>query len=299
MARASRWPLLLLLLAALLGCEAAKGRRKKKESKPSEKKPDFKLSSSSFAHGGEFPTDNRADEDNVNPALSWSGAPKNTESFVLIVDSEGPETGSNGRKTHWIVYDIPKEVDQIRDELSGADASDVGRLGFKEDAGQAPVVVDPMGAIDGWVDPEIERMQQMIHGALDASFKEENRAKEGVVSHRYSCRRTLMEFRLAQRKSLLCTCPIVGTTSFGGTRYHGPSIDGTMCIFKLYALSTRLQLPSGASREEIMKAMKGKVLGARLAMFLGIEWHWLGYHHYSLCPCTFASGKTTLSAKVA
>uniref|UniRef100_A0A7S3TWR6 YbhB/YbcL family Raf kinase inhibitor-like protein n=1 Tax=Strombidinopsis acuminata TaxID=141414 RepID=A0A7S3TWR6_9SPIT len=201
-----------------------------KESKPSEKKPDFKLSSSSFAHGGEFPTDNRADEDNVNPALSWSGAPKNTESFVLIVDSEGPETGSNGRKTHWIVYDIPKEVDQIRDELSGADASDVGRLGFKEDAGQAPVVVDPMGAIDGWVDPEIERMQQMIHGALDASFKEENRAKEG-------------------------------TTSFGGTRYHGPSIDGTMCIFKLYALSTRLQLPSGASREEIMKAMKGKVLG--------------------------------------
>ena len=56
------------------------------------------------------------------------------------------------------------------------------KLGMKEDAGQAPVVVDPMGQIDGWVDPEIEAMQKMIHGALDASFEERNRAKEGSRS---------------------------------------------------------------------------------------------------------------------
>ena len=61
-------------------------------------------------------------------------------------------------------------MSELRDELSGDGASDVARLGMKEDAGQAPVVVDPMGQIDGWVDPEIEAMQKMIHGALDASF---------------------------------------------------------------------------------------------------------------------------------
>lgn len=40
--------------------------------------------------------------------------------------------------------------------------------------------MDPMGSIDGWVDPEIEAMQNMIHGAIDASFEDRNRAKEGV-----------------------------------------------------------------------------------------------------------------------
>ena len=39
-----------------------------------------------------------------------------------------------------------------------------------------------MGSIDGWVDPEIEAMQNMIHGALDASFEDRNRAKEGPAA---------------------------------------------------------------------------------------------------------------------
>ena len=50
-----------------------------------------------------------------------------------------------------------------------------------------------------------------------------------------------------------------GATSFGGNYYRGPSKDGTV-TFKLYALSGRLELPRGASKEEVVKAMKGKVL---------------------------------------
>jgi phosphatidylethanolamine-binding protein (PEBP) family uncharacterized protein len=207
--------------------------------------PDFKLTSI-FTDGGVFPTDHRGDEDNVSPKLTWTGVPKNTESFVLIVDSEKPKldapavdaddrgaakkTKQRKGKTHWVVYDIPKDVTEMRDELSGAGSSDVARLGMKDDAGQAPVVVDPMGSIDGWVDPEIERMQQMIHGALDASFEERNRPKEG-------------------------------STSYGSTYYRGPSVSGTICTFKLYALSTRLELPRGATKEEVVAAIKGKVLG--------------------------------------
>ena len=60
--------------------------------------------------------------------------------------------------------------DDRRSVQSGAGASEVTRLGMKEDAGQAPVVVDPMGSIDGWVDPEIEAMQKMIHGALSPTL---------------------------------------------------------------------------------------------------------------------------------
>ena len=115
-------------------------------------------------------------------------------------------------------------------ELSGAGASDVARLGMKEDAGQAPVVVDPMGGMfDGYVDPEVKAMQDMIHGALDESFKDKNRAKEGA-------------------------------NSYGGSYYRGPERGSTATV-KLYALSGRLdELPRGASRDEVIKAMKGKVL---------------------------------------
>ena len=94
-----------------------------------------------FGDGQELPSDHRGDEDNVSPPISWSGQPKNTESFVLVVDSSTAATEEgNALKTHWIVYDIPKEVTELREELSGAGASSVSRLGMKEDAGQAPVV---------------------------------------------------------------------------------------------------------------------------------------------------------------
>ncbi|KAL1526916.1 hypothetical protein AB1Y20_015607 [Prymnesium parvum] len=194
---------------------------------------------SNFGANQEFPSDHRGDEDNVSPPLSWTGAPKHTESFVLIVDSDGKGAKDGGEKpTHWLVYDIPKDVRELREELSGAGASDVARLGMKDDAGQAPVVVDPMGAIDGWVDPEVQAMEKMIHGAIDLSFDERNRAKEGK-------------------------------TSFGGTYYTGPTHDGSI-TFKLYALNGRLELPRGATKEEVVQAMKGKVVGkATLTALVG------------------------------
>jgi len=219
------------LCLLLLVLDPAQGAKKKtKKAKAAVAKAEFKLSGPS----GEYPIDSRggADNDNVSPKLEWSGVPKNTQSFALLMDSElaGENSGKAGRQTHWVVYDIPNEVTEMRDELSGAGASSVGRLGMKDDAGQAPVVVDPMGSIDGYVDPEIKAMEDMIHGAVDASFEDENRAKEGA-------------------------------TSFGGTYYSGPTVQGTVVTFKLYALSKRLQLPRGATRDEVLAAMKGSVLG--------------------------------------
>lgn len=94
-----------------------------------------------FGDGSELPADHRGDEDNVSPPISWTGAPKNTESYVLIVDSSAAGADdTKASKTHWLVYDIPKEVTELREELSGAGSSDVARLGMKDDAGQAPVV---------------------------------------------------------------------------------------------------------------------------------------------------------------
>lgn len=53
-----------------------------------------------------------------------------------------------------------------------------------------------------------------------------------------------------------------GSNSFGATYYKGPKKSGSSLTFKLYALSGRLELQRGASRDDVIKAMKGKVLGA-------------------------------------
>ncbi len=42
---------------------------------------------------------------NVSPALSWSGAPKGTQSFALMVHDPDAPTGSGW--WHWVVYNIP------------------------------------------------------------------------------------------------------------------------------------------------------------------------------------------------
>lgn len=66
-----------------------------------------------------------------------------------------------------------------------------------------------------------------------------------------------------RHRRTLAAIASAGANSFGGTIYMGPKKTGTTCIFKLYALSGRLEeLPRGASRAEVIQAMKGKVLGA-------------------------------------
>lgn len=233
-----RRPLGLLLLQLLLlvhGASAKKSKRNERAS--SSTKEEFRLAADAFNQDGTFPHDARFDGDDVSPRLSWRGAPKKTKSFVLLLDSDekpaAAAAAASATTNHWAIYDIPSEVTELRDELSGAGSSDVRRLGMKDDAGQAPVVVDPMSSMmgmDGFVDPEMQEMQQNINSMVEYAFEESNRAKEG-------------------------------TNSFGGTVYRGPTSKGSKCTFKLYALSSRLDLPPGASKSEILQAIKGKVLG--------------------------------------
>jgi len=177
--------------------------------------------------------DFRGDEDEVSPPLKWAGAPKGTESYVLLADLAAEDGGD--KTTQWIIYDIPHSVDELREEISGGGSSDVGRLGFKEDTGQQPVVVDPMEQMmngmgyGGYEDPEMAHMRSMISNVVDSSFDPDMRAKEGA-------------------------------NSFGTMEYKGP-MNGGQVTFRLYALKGRLSLPPGARREEVQAAMKGKVLG--------------------------------------
>ncbi|MPQ76643.1 YbhB/YbcL family Raf kinase inhibitor-like protein [Hydrogenovibrio sp. JE_KL2] len=48
---------------------------------------------------------------NVSPSLKWSGEPKGTESFALMVYDPDAPTGSGW--WHWVVFNIPKSVHQL------------------------------------------------------------------------------------------------------------------------------------------------------------------------------------------
>jgi Raf kinase inhibitor-like YbhB/YbcL family protein len=68
----------------------------------------LKVSSSAFADHGRIPQDVSAYGRNVSPALSWSGAPAGTRSFVVV--AEDPDAPGPKPFEHWVVYNIPGEA---------------------------------------------------------------------------------------------------------------------------------------------------------------------------------------------
>ncbi len=93
----------------------------------------FRLSSSAFDSGRRIPDKHARDGGNEPPPLKWSGAPKETRSFALIV--EDPDAPS-GVFRHWGAYDIRPERTKLVE--SGRDGrpsyleavNDFGAVGY-------------------------------------------------------------------------------------------------------------------------------------------------------------------------
>src|SRR6476659_2424711 len=71
----------------------------------------FRLTSPDFKPGGTLASEQVFDSfgctgQNVSPALEWSGAPKDTKSFALLMHDPDAPTGGAGW-WHWLVYNIP------------------------------------------------------------------------------------------------------------------------------------------------------------------------------------------------
>jgi Raf kinase inhibitor-like YbhB/YbcL family protein len=63
-----------------------------------------------FADGGRIPKRFTCAGADVSPALSWSGVPAETRSFVLLMDD--PDA-PGGTWRHWAVYDIPSDIHEL------------------------------------------------------------------------------------------------------------------------------------------------------------------------------------------
>lgn len=85
----------------------------------------LELSSTDIGHGEfmakahEF-TGFGCDGSDLSPALSWSGAPKGTEAFALLVHDPDAPTGSGW--WHWQVINIPKNVTILKADAGKKDS---------------------------------------------------------------------------------------------------------------------------------------------------------------------------------
>lgn len=145
----------------------------------------MKLSSPNFTNGAQLPQQYTCDGKNINPAFSWEDAPKNTQSFALLVEDPDAPSAQNPRPegpwVHWIVFNIPATIKKLEENVS----------------------VSKLGAIQGMTDSK----KAAFHGA----------------------------------------CP---PKDSGPHRY----------FFKLFALDTKLDLKTGATKQQLLNAMQGHVL---------------------------------------
>lgn len=80
----------------------------------------LKIESSAFTDQGEIPRKYTCDGDDRSPPLRWSGAPKGTRAFALIVqDPDAPDPAAP-RMTyvHWVLYDLPADCSGLPEDVS-------------------------------------------------------------------------------------------------------------------------------------------------------------------------------------
>jgi len=71
---------------------------------PIQSEKEFILTSEVFLEGEPIPSKYACNGDDISPPLAWSGAPDNTNVFVLIMDDPDAPVGI---WVHWVLFNIP------------------------------------------------------------------------------------------------------------------------------------------------------------------------------------------------
>ncbi len=94
---------------------------------------EFQISSSVFKNGEMIPRKYCCDGINISPPLNWNDPPANTKSFALINDDPDAPVGD---WVHWIIYNIPKETREFKEDASSKKLLPNGSLEGKNDWGK-------------------------------------------------------------------------------------------------------------------------------------------------------------------
>jgi Raf kinase inhibitor-like YbhB/YbcL family protein len=98
----------------------------------------LQVTAAGFPQNGGIPFKHSAFGEDISPALSWSGAPDGTKSFAILM--EDPDATMPKPFVHWIAYNIPPSVMELREGLPGTPKlempamlqgkNSVGRVGY-------------------------------------------------------------------------------------------------------------------------------------------------------------------------
>jgi hypothetical protein len=90
----------------------------------------FVLKTTAFADNHGIPKQYTCDGTDVSPALKWSDAPIETQSFALIADDPDAPVGT---WTHWIIWNIPAKATALPEGVSKVEESGDGARQGKND----------------------------------------------------------------------------------------------------------------------------------------------------------------------
>jgi Raf kinase inhibitor-like YbhB/YbcL family protein len=102
------------------------------------------LHSISFSTSGDIPSSYTCKGEGVSPEVSWEGAPDKAQSYVLIAtDWDGPTPRLRlGNFTHWVLYNIPREVHEIKSAATPAELTQ-GKIEIGNNSSHAAAYMPP------------------------------------------------------------------------------------------------------------------------------------------------------------
>lgn len=74
----------------------------------------LELKSPAFQDNSFIPLKYTCQKENVSPPLEWTDAPENTKSFVIVCNDPDAVEGDF---VHWVVYNIPAQINNLREGL--------------------------------------------------------------------------------------------------------------------------------------------------------------------------------------
>jgi Raf kinase inhibitor-like YbhB/YbcL family protein len=74
----------------------------------------LELRSSAFKDGEYIPVRYTGRGEDISPALEWTGVPRGTKSFALIMDDPDAPMGT---WIHWVVYNIPADATGLKEDI--------------------------------------------------------------------------------------------------------------------------------------------------------------------------------------
>jgi Raf kinase inhibitor-like YbhB/YbcL family protein len=122
---------LFVITAALLASVAIVGAQEKKGGKKGggfQLPPMIHITIADFPDGGRIPNKFTcaASPTSPSPAMTWSGAPANTQSYAVILHDPDPVLGGSATNDvlHWAIFDIPGDSKGLPEGVKNGDQAD-------------------------------------------------------------------------------------------------------------------------------------------------------------------------------